>query len=106
MKKLSLSLIWMVLGVVLVVPLSGVAQKTNKAAEREVVGYISDNHCGLKHISGMGDDKSCTLMCMKHGKFVLADRDHKRVHLPENGDTLRAGGFGAGWKQHAWEGRR
>lgn len=43
-------------------------------------GYISDNHCGLKHMSGMGDDKSCTLMCVKNGKFVLADRDHKRVY--------------------------
>jgi hypothetical protein len=28
----------------------------------------------------MADDKSCTLMCVKDGKFVLADRDHKRVY--------------------------
>ena len=31
-------------------------------------------------MAGMGDDKSCTLMCVKNGKFVLADRDHKRVY--------------------------
>ena len=46
-----------------------------------LVGYISDSMCGLKHMSGMGDDKSCTLACVKGGsKFVLADRDHKRVY--------------------------
>lgn len=46
-----------------------------------MVGYISDSMCGLKHMSGMGDDKSCTLACVKGGsKFVLADRDHKRVY--------------------------
>ncbi len=45
-----------------------------------MTGYISDNHCGLKHMAGMGDDKSCTLMCVKDAKFVLADRDHKRVY--------------------------
>jgi len=65
---------------VLVTPLSGVAQKT-KPAEKSLVGFISDNHCGLKHQTGMGDDKSCTLMCVKNGgKFVLADRDNKRVY--------------------------
>ena len=46
-----------------------------------VVGYISDSMCGLKHMPGMGDDKSCTLTCVKGGsKFVLADRDHKKVY--------------------------
>jgi hypothetical protein len=34
----------------------------------------------LKYMAGMSDDKSCTLMCVKNGKFVLADRDHKRVY--------------------------
>jgi len=36
---------------------------------------------------GMGDDKSCTLACVKGGsKFVLADRDHRRVYsLDQNG---------------------
>jgi hypothetical protein len=73
-------LMLLVLGVVLVTPLSSVAQKT-KPAEKTLIGYVSDNHCGLKHVAGMGDDKSCTLMCVdKGGKFVLADRDHKRVY--------------------------
>jgi len=79
MKTVSRMLMLLVLGVVLVTPLSGVAQKT-QPAERSLVGFISDNHCGLKHMTGMGNDKSCTLMCVKNGKFVLADRDHKRVY--------------------------
>ncbi|MDQ2920706.1 MAG: DUF5818 domain-containing protein [Acidobacteriota bacterium] len=67
---------------VLAVSLTSTAQNSNSKTRPEtaVVGYISDNHCGLKHMAGMGDDKSCTLMCVKHGKFVLADRDHKRVY--------------------------
>ena len=66
----------------LAVSTSGIAQNSNTKAvqERTLVGFISDNHCGLKHMAGMGDDKSCTLMCVKNGKFVLADRDHKRVY--------------------------
>ena len=32
-------------------------------------------------MSGMGDEKSCTLGCVKGGaKFVLADRGHRRVY--------------------------
>ena len=78
MKTVSRIVILLVLGMVLVTPLSGVA-KTK--AERSLVGFISDNHCGLKHAAGMGDDKSCTLVCVKNGgKFVLADRAHKRVY--------------------------
>src|SRR6266536_6586975 len=79
MKTVSRMLMLFVLGVVLVTPLSGVAQKT-QPAEKTLIGYISDNHCGLKHMAGMGDDKSCTLACVKKGKFVLADRDHKQVY--------------------------
>jgi hypothetical protein len=79
MKTISRMLMLFVLGVALVTPLSGVAQKT-QPAERTLTGYVSDNHCGLKHMAGMGDDKSCTLMCVKDGKFVLADRDHKPVY--------------------------
>jgi len=76
-----LTVVLLVLGAASIVPLSGLAQNSNnKAQERSLVGYISDNHCGLKHMKGMGDDKSCTLMCVKNGKFVLADRDHKRVY--------------------------
>ena len=79
MKTVSGMLMLLVLELVFVTPLSGVAQKT-KPAEKTLIGYVSDNHCGLKHMAGMGDDKSCTLMCVKDGKFVLADRDHKRVY--------------------------
>jgi len=79
----TLTLALFVLAAASVAPLSGIAQKSNNKAvqERTLVGFISDNHCGLKHMKGMGDDKSCTLMCVKQGgKFVLADRDHKRVY--------------------------
>jgi len=79
MKTASRMLMLLVVGVILVTPLSAFAQKTKKA-DRTLVGYVSDNHCGLKHAAGMGDDKSCTLVCVKNGKFVLADRDHKRVY--------------------------
>ena len=79
MKTVSRTLLLLVLGLVLVTPLSGLAPKT-KPAERTLTGFVSDSQCGLKHMAGMGDDKSCTLMCVKNGKFVLADRDHKRVY--------------------------
>ena len=80
MKTISRMMMLLILGVGLVTPLSAIAQKTKKA-DRTLVGYVSDNHCGLKHAAGMGDDKSCTLVCVKNGgKFVLADRDHKRVY--------------------------
>jgi hypothetical protein len=61
----------------------GLAQNSNSQARpgTSVVGYISDSMCGLKHMSGMGDDKNCTLACVKGGsQFVLADRDHKKVY--------------------------
>jgi hypothetical protein len=84
MKKtlLRLMMVSLVLAAASVAPLTSIAQNSSiKAAqERTLTGFISDNHCGLKHMSGMGDDKSCTLMCVKNGKFVLADRDHKRVY--------------------------
>jgi len=68
----------LVLGAALTLPLSGNAQRLSR--EKTVVGYISDNHCGLKHMGGMESDKACVLMCVATGKFVLADRDHKRVY--------------------------
>lgn len=84
MKTLSvrLAFVLLVAVAVLAVSNSGIAQNSNSKAvqERTLIGFISDNHCGLKHVSGMGDDKACTLMCVKNGKFVLADRDHKRVY--------------------------
>ena len=92
MKTVSRMLTLLVLGVVLVTPLSGFAQKT-QPAEKTLIGYVSDNHCGLKHMAGMGDDKSCTLMCVKHGKFVLADRDHKRVYQLDKTGQVKAREF-------------
>src|SRR5712691_12675856 len=78
----KLALVLLVAVAALAMSTSGIAQNSNTKArqERTLIGFISDNHCGLKHMAGMGDDKSCTLMCVKHGKFVLADRDHKRVY--------------------------
>jgi hypothetical protein len=60
---------------------TGAAQKTRAktAAAKTVIGHISDSSCGLQHMAGM-DEKDCTLMCVKNGKFVLADRDHKVVY--------------------------
>src|SRR4030095_10054511 len=73
MRKVKLTLALIVLTVASIAPLSSIAQNSNSKAavqERTVIGFVSDNHCGLKHMSGMGDDKSCTLMCIKNGKFV------------------------------------
>lgn len=76
LRKLTLALL--VLATALAAPASGNAQKGSR--EKTVVGYISDNHCGLKHMDGMESDKACVLMCVANGKFVLADRDHKKVY--------------------------
>lgn len=93
MKAFSRILILLALGTVLVIPTSGVAQK-NKQSEKILVGYISDSQCGLKHKSGMGDDKSCTLMCVKNGSsFVLADRDHKLVYKLDKAGQEKAREF-------------
>ena len=91
MKNVKRMLMLLVVGVVLVAPISGLAQR--RSAERTLTGYVSDNHCGLKHTSGMGDDKSCTLMCVKNGKFVLADRDHQRVYQLDKTGRERAREF-------------
>ena len=92
---LRLTLVLLVLGAASVAPSSGVAQNSNsKVQEKTLVGYISDNHCGLKHVSGMGDDKSCTLMCVdRGGKFVLADRDRKRIYQLDKAGQDRAREF-------------
>jgi hypothetical protein len=80
--SLKLSLILLVVAAASAVSVSGITRlNNNSAADTTIVGYISDSSCGLKHMSGMGDDQSCTLMCVKGGsKFVLADKDHKRVY--------------------------
>jgi hypothetical protein len=66
----------------------------NVAKEVTVVGYVSDSSCGLKHMEGMGDEKSCTLMCVKGGgKFVLADRDHKVIYKLDKAGQEKAREF-------------
>lgn len=79
---LRVTLVLLVLGAASVAPTTGIAHNSNSRAvqERTLTGFISDNHCGLRHhMKGMSD-KDCVLMCVKNGKFVLADRDHKRVY--------------------------
>jgi len=97
MKRLSLklSLILLVLAAASAVSVSGIARPNNNpAADTTVVGYISDSSCGLKHMSGMGDDKSCTLMCVKGGsKFVLAYKNHKRVYKLDKAGQEKAREF-------------
>src|SRR5918996_792512 len=53
--------------------------KAKASAPKTFIGYISDSSCGLQHMAGM-NEKDCTLMCAKNGKFVLADRDQKLVY--------------------------
>ena len=78
LRLLSLILIFMTL---VTVPVSAFGQKRKPkpAPERTLVGHISDAACGLQHMAGM-NEKDCTLMCVKNGKFVLADRDRKVVY--------------------------
>jgi hypothetical protein len=75
-------------------PTTGVAQKTRAktAAAKTVTGYISDSSCGLQHMAGM-DEKDCTLMCARNGKFVLADRDHKIVYQLDHAGQDKAREF-------------
>jgi hypothetical protein len=79
--KLALALLVVVAA--LAISASSIAQNSNSKAVqgRTLIGFISDNHCGLKHMAGMGDDKFCTLTCVKNGKFVLADR-RSQTSLP------------------------
>ena len=66
--------------------------KAKTAAPKTVVGYISDSACGLQHMEGM-NEKDCTLMCAKNGKFVLADRDNKVVYQLDKVGQEKAGEF-------------
>src|SRR5712692_1880340 len=94
--SLKLSLILLALAAASAVTVSGIAKHSNNnsVADTTIVGYISDSSCGLKHMSGMGDDKSCTLACVKSGgKFVLADRDHKVVYKLDNTGQEKAREF-------------
>ncbi|HKO99356.1 MAG TPA: hypothetical protein VJU86_20320 [Pyrinomonadaceae bacterium] len=73
---------------------TGVTQKkrVKTTAAKTVVGYISDTSCGLQHMAGM-DEKDCTLMCVKNGRFVLADRDHKIVYQLDQAGQEKAREF-------------
>jgi len=78
LKRVSLLLL---VAATLIAPASVLAQKTKTRVgqEKTVIGYISESSCGLQHMAGM-DEKDCTLMCAKNGKFVLADRNRKIVY--------------------------
>jgi len=78
----------------LTLPVSALGQKRKprSAPENTLIGYISDGACGLQHMAGM-NDKDCTLMCVKNGKFVLADRDHKLVYQLDQTGQVRAREF-------------
>jgi hypothetical protein len=100
MKKLSLLLLTSIIlltGSVFAAPVSRENDKSKGTAAKEttVTGYIGDNQCGLKHMEGMGDEKSCTLMCTKggNGKFVLADRDGKTVYSLDKAGQSKARDF-------------
>lgn len=71
-----------------------VAQKAmaRTAAAKSLIGYISDSSCGLQHMPGM-NEKDCTLMCVKNGKFVLADRDQKVVYQLDRAGQEKAREF-------------
>ncbi len=66
--------------------------RTKTSAARTVIGYISDSSCGLEHMAGM-NEKDCTLMCVKNGKFVLADRDRKVVYQLDQAGQEKAREF-------------
>ena len=67
------------LGMLSAFAITATAQKAKTAEPKTIVGYISDSSCGLQHMAGM-NEKDCTLMCAKNGKFVLADRENKLVY--------------------------
>lgn len=96
MRRNSLRYLTLVLIVTatLTIPVSALGQKrkTRPARERTLVGNISDASCGLQHMAGM-NEKDCTLMCVKNGKFVLADRDHKLVYQLDKTGQERAREF-------------
>ncbi len=68
--------------------------KSSKREQKTIVGFISDSHCGLKHVDGMGDDKACTLTCVKGGsKFTLADRAGGLVYKLDKAGQAKAHEF-------------
>jgi hypothetical protein len=95
MRKLTMSLLNATLLIVVAMASStSMAQrpKGTQAVERTIIGYISDASCGLKHMEGM-NEKDCTLMCARNGKFVLADRDKKVVYQLDEAGQKKAPEF-------------
>jgi hypothetical protein len=95
MRKLSTSLLTASLLMIAATLSSTVmAQKseTTPAVEKTIIGFISDASCGLKHMEGM-NEKDCTLMCARNGKFVLADRDKKVVYQLDDAGQKKAPEF-------------
>jgi hypothetical protein len=66
--------------------------KSRTAAEKTLVGFISDASCGLKHMEGM-NERDCTLMCARNGRFVLADREKKVVYELDDAGQKKAPEF-------------
>lgn len=67
---------------------------SQKKEETTVTGYVSDSHCGLMHMSGMGDEQSCTLACVKGGaEFVIADHAKKVVYSLDKDGQEKARAF-------------
>ena len=94
MKTLSIKFTALLLVLTAAFAASAIASAHANVTETNVVGYISDSSCGLKHMSGMGDDKNCTLVCVKGGgKFVLADREHKKVYKLDQAGQEKARDF-------------
>src|SRR5438105_15212686 len=96
MRFMKLTSISLALVALLTASVTSIGRSSNSStsAGTSIVGYISDSMCGLKHMSGMGDDKSCTLACVKGGsRFVLADRGHKVVYRLDNPGQAKAREF-------------
>ncbi len=96
MKRNSLRFLSLVIIVTatLTLPVSapGQKRKPKPPTERTLMGYISDSACGLQHMPGM-NEKDCTLMCVKNGKFVLADREHKLIYQLDQAGQEKAREF-------------
>ena len=86
------SIKFLVFAALLMLPLVVPAQKSRTAEEKTFTGYISDASCGLKHMEGM-NEKDCTLMCARNGRFVLADRDKKVVYQLDDAGQKKAPEF-------------
>ena len=86
------SIKFLVLAALLTIPVIVPAQKSRTAEEKTFTGYISDASCGLKHMEGM-NEKDCTLMCARNGRFVLADREKKVVYQLDDAGQKKAPEF-------------